>query len=89
MLIIDIILLQELKCQEDIFLSEEIQWLIRNLGFPHVYASCGEIKGYAGVAILSKIEALLCVKDIGHSSLDKEGRMLLLEFPKLFLFNVY
>lgn len=54
-----------------------------------MYASCGEIKGYAGVAILSKIEALLCVKDIGHSSLDKEGRMLLLEFPKLFLFNVY
>ncbi len=54
-----------------------------------MYANCGEIKGYAGVAILSKIEALLCIKDIGDTSLDKEGRMLLLEFPNLFLFNVY
>lgn len=70
-------------------MSEEIQWQIKNLGFPHVFSNCGEIKGYAGVAILSKIQPLICIKETGDRAIDKEGWLILLEFPKVFLFNVY
>ena len=68
---------------------------------PHIYAHFSERKkGYSGVAILSKHEALACHKDFtrfseesflpySHFDFVKEGRMLTLEFPTFCLITVY
>lgn len=82
-------MLQELKCQEDIFQAKEIQQEIQSLGFEFIYTNFANIKGYSGVAILSKIKPINTITKLNESELDNEGRFILLEFEKCFLINVY
>lgn len=79
----DILCLQEIKAKEEDFPKE-----IFELGY-HVYICSAEKKGYAGVAVLTKEEPKKVVNKIGKKEFDSEGRFLLLEFDKFYLFNTY
>jgi len=76
----DIICLQEIKAhssQVDIQLKE----------YPYQYWNSAQRKGYAGVAIFSKIKPLSIKYGVGL--LDEEGRIITLEFEKYYLVVVY
>lgn len=56
--------------------------------FPYRYFACSEKKGYAGVAVFSKIKALS--EEIGfNSEYDREGRVITLEFERFFMVSSY
>ena len=48
-----------------------------------------EKKGYSGIVTLSKEKPLNTISGIGNNTIDKEGRVLTLEFDKFFLVNAY
>jgi exodeoxyribonuclease-3 len=48
-----------------------------------------EKKGYSGVGTFSKIETCEIKKGLGIEELDKEGRVLQIEYPDFILFNIY
>ncbi len=48
-----------------------------------------EKKGYSGVGTYSKIEPVEIVKGLGVEELDNEGRVLRIEYPDFFLYNIY
>lgn len=54
-----------------------------------VYWHPAEKKGYSGVVTLSKTTPLRVIKGIGNKTIDKEGRVLTLEFKDFFLINAY
>jgi len=45
--------------------------------------------GYAGTAVFSKIKPISVIKGIGDKVIDSEGRVIVLEFKKFCLMNVY
>lgn len=47
------------------------------------------IKGYSGVAVISKVAPIKVQNDLGISCLDGEGRLILLEYEKFYLVAVY
>ena len=53
------------------------------------YWNCAEKKGYSGTAVLTRVEPLSVAMGLGVGSLDREGRVLTLEFPDYHLVNVY
>lgn len=57
--------------------------------YEHHYWNSAEKKGYSGTAVFSKIKPLTVRYDLGIEELDKEGRVITLEFEKFFLVNVY
>jgi len=46
-------------------------------------------KGYSGTLVFTKIKPISVTKGIGDKSIDNEGRVIVLEFPKFYLMNVY
>ena len=80
----DIIALQEIKVQID-QLPKEILELKGYQQFWHP----AEKKGYAGTAILSKNAPLQVYYGVGSSDIDREGRVLTLEFDDYYLINTY
>ena len=42
-------------------------------------------KGYSGALVLTKIKPISVTKGIGDKSIDNEGRVIVLEFPKFYL----
>jgi exodeoxyribonuclease III len=80
----DCILLQETKAQDD-----QVQKALENIDHYHIYSNSAERKGYSGVAILSRQEPLRVLCDIGIAEHDQEGRVIVAEFEKFFLLNVY
>lgn len=80
----DALCLQETKAQED----QVLETLSPLEGY-HIYAHSAEKKGYSGVAIISKHEALSISKGIGNPEHDNEGRVLCAEFENYFLVSVY
>ena len=48
-----------------------------------------EKKGYSGVGTYTKIEPETVIKGLGIEELDKEGRVLRVEYPDFTLFNIY
>lgn len=54
-----------------------------------IYWNSAEKKGYSGTAILSKIKPLQVSLGLGIAKHDNEGRVITLEFAKVFLVNVY
>jgi len=80
----DILCLQEIKANK-----EDIPEEIKKIKGYHLYSSSAEKKGYAGTAVLTKIKPIKIIDKIGIDEFDKEGRSLLLEFDKFYLFNVY
>lgn len=80
----DIVALQEIKLQID-QLPKDILELKGYQQFWHP----AEKKGYAGTAILSKNAPLQVHYGIGVEDIDREGRVLTLEFNDYFLINTY
>ena len=80
----DVYCLQETKAQED----QVVEALADLDGF-HIYANSATKKGYSGVAILSKVEAVTVTHDIGVPEHDDEGRVICAEFTDFYVVNVY
>jgi len=53
------------------------------------YWSSAVRKGYSGTAVYSNISPIFAETTFGDPFLDGEGRIILLEFEKFYLFNVY
>ena len=53
------------------------------------YWNYAEKKGYSGTAVFSRREALSCVLGLGDPSLDREGRLITLEYPDFYLVTCY
>ncbi|NLZ17170.1 MAG: exodeoxyribonuclease III [Desulfobulbaceae bacterium] len=80
----DIVALQEIKAQLD-QLPKEVLELQGYRQFWHP----AEKKGYAGTAVFSKIEPLQVYYGIGTEDIDREGRVLTLEFDDYYFINTY
>ena len=57
-------------------------------GLNHAFNEA-EKKGYSGVGTYSKIEPVSITKGLGIEELDKEGRVLKIEYPDFILYNIY
>lgn len=77
----DVFCLQETKMQEG-------QVEVPVNGY-HIYWNSAEKKGYSGTAVFSRIKPLSVMYDLGIEELDKEGRVITLEYDKFFLVNCY
>lgn len=80
----DILCLQETKAHVD-QLSEELL----NLDDYHVYFSQPERKGYSGVALYTRQEPKSVGFDLGIKKYDQEGRVIMADYGKFILFNIY
>lgn len=77
----DIFALQETKLQEG-------QIDLELPGY-YMYWSYAEKKGYSGTAVFCKEEPCRVLHGLGVEDLDKEGRILALEFERFWFVNVY
>jgi len=80
----DILCLQEIKAQ-----PEQLPPYLRNTPGYNVYINSAERKGYSGVATYSKIKPENIKKGFGIEKFDREGRILITEYPEFMLFNIY
>jgi len=80
----DCILLQETKAQDD-----QVEKALENIDHYHIYSNSAERKGYSGVALLSRQPPLRLIHDMGIAKHDREGRVIVAEYEKFFLLNVY
>ncbi|WP_018248543.1 exodeoxyribonuclease III [Orenia marismortui] len=80
----DILCLQEIRIQK-----EQLQKKLKNIDGYYSYFNYGERKGYSGVAIYSKEEALSIEKGIGIDKFDEEGRVITAKYPNFTLVNIY
>jgi exodeoxyribonuclease III len=80
----DCILLQETKAQVD-----QIDTALANINGYHIYSNSAERKGYSGVSILTRTPPQNIINDIGMAEHDREGRVIVAEFEKFYLLNVY
>lgn len=80
----DILCLQEIKA-----LPEQVPPHLRNAPGYHIFLNSAERKGYSGVATFTKERPLEIKKGFGIEKFDKEGRMLITEYPSFVLFNIY
>jgi len=80
----DILCLQEIKA-----LPEQVPPYLRNAPGYHIFLNSAERKGYSGVATFTKERPLEIKKGFGIEKFDKEGRMLITEYPLFVLFNIY
>ncbi len=78
----DILCIQELKSSTDELKNFEIK--------PYnFFFKCSERKGYAGVAVYTKLKPKSVKYGIGLKEYDKEGRLITLEFSDFYLVTVY
>lgn len=84
----DILCLQETKLQqvhEPLFFR-----LLEDCGYRHVLFNSSRARlGYSGTAIFSRHVHFVVQNNINHEAGDEEGRVLMFEFPGIFLVNVY
>lgn len=80
----DVICLQEVKANEEQFLSS-----FGELNSWHITWNDAEKPGYSGVANLNKILPLSTKLGFEIDEFDKEGRIILQEFENFYLFNIY
>jgi len=80
----DILCLQETKAQDD-----QVALATAPLDGYRLFSSSAEKKGYAGTAILSRIEPLDHWPGIGITEHDREGRVVTVELEGFFLVNAY
>lgn len=80
----DIVCLQETKAR----IEQLDQALHHPLGY-HSFWHSAEKPGYSGVAIYSRTEPLSVKIGLGHPEIDREGRVLVAEFPGFVLLNCY
>jgi len=82
----DIVCLQEVKAMPSQI--PEIIAMIEDLGYHH-YWFPAEKKGYSGVAILSRIKPNHVEYGCGEEWIDKEGRILRVDFDKCSVMSLY
>lgn len=75
----DIVCLQEIRTQQE---YEVLR------GYHHIWNHC-ERDGYAGTALLSKEKPLQVWRGFRAEEPDREGRLIIVEFPHSFVLNVY
>lgn len=80
----DILCIQETKAQTD-KVSDEL----KNMKGYFSFWNPAERKGYSGVALLSKEKPLEVKHGLGIKRFDKEGRVLVVKYPKFTLLNLY
>lgn len=80
----DILCLQEIKAT-----PEQLPPYLRSTPGYYVLINPGERKGYSGVATYSKIKPKHIKKGFGIEKFDREGRILITEYPDFMLFNIY
>lgn len=80
----EVLCIQETKIQEN-QISDEL----KNIEGYYSYFSCAEKKGYSGVGIYTKQKPISVMRGIGIEKFDSEGRILITEFEKFTLFNIY
>jgi exodeoxyribonuclease-3 len=78
----DILCIQETKAN-----SEQVKLELNQ--YPHQFWNSAEKKGYSGTLILSKIEPLSIINDIGIEKHDSEGRVITAEFRDFYLVTIY
>jgi len=80
----DVVAIQESKAT-----PEQLDDLLKNPKKYHSYWHSAEKAGYSGVAIYSKKEPLSLKTGIGVPAIDREGRVIVAEYPELVLINAY
>jgi exodeoxyribonuclease III len=80
----DILCVQEIKA-----MPEQLNDELRNPEGYQVYFNSAERKGYSGVATFTKQKPISVQNGFGVKRFDTEGRMLMTEFPKFSLLNIY
>ncbi|MDD3224976.1 MAG: exodeoxyribonuclease III [Clostridium sp.] len=80
----DILCIQETKIQ-----PEKLTDKLKDIKDYYSNFSYAEKKGYSGVATYSKLKPISVKHGIGIEKFDSEGRILITEFEKFILFNVY
>jgi len=80
----DIFCIQETKAHR-----EQVEPDLHTLGYPQSEWFSAQRKGYSGVATFSKPLAQNISKGWGHEEYDKEGRVLISEYPDFALYNIY
>ena len=80
----DVLCLQEIKA-----LPEQFPPHLRNTPGYHIYINSAERKGYSGVATFAKKQPIFVKNGFGIEKFDKEGRVLITEYPDFVLFNIY
>ncbi|MDT8399549.1 MAG: exodeoxyribonuclease III [Pseudomonadales bacterium] len=80
----DVICLQETKAQD-----EQVVDALAGLAGYHIYTNSAVKKGYAGTAILTRVQPLAVICDINVPEHDQEGRVITAEFPDFYLVTVY
>jgi exodeoxyribonuclease-3 len=80
----DIIALQEIKTH-----PEQLPAELTTLPGYQAFWYPAQKKGYAGTAVLSKVEPLRVIYGLDCPEFDNEGRVLTLEFPDFFFINSY
>ncbi len=80
----DILCLQEVKAEQS-----QIPPPLKNTPGYHIYFNAAERKGYSGVVTYSKPKPLSVKTGFGIDRFDKEGRILITEYPQFVLFNIY
>jgi exodeoxyribonuclease-3 len=78
----DILCLQETKAHPD-----QVDKMLDN--YEHHYWNSADKKGYSGTAVFSKVKPLNVTYAGGLDEGDSEGRVIILEFDKFYLVNVY
>jgi len=80
----DIVCMQEVKARE-----EQLDGRFDKLEDYSVTWNAAEKAGYSGTANLSKIKPLNIEHGLGIKEFDSEGRIILQEFEKFYLYNIY
>ncbi|WP_027186108.1 exodeoxyribonuclease III [Desulfovibrio inopinatus] len=81
----DVIGLQETKLQQ----THESDYQNLPAGYSPVWLSSTVKKGYSGVACFYKNEPLSISRELPDKRFQGEGRLLLLEYPQFYYFNIY
>jgi exodeoxyribonuclease III len=80
----DIVGLQETKLQ-----AEQVPAELHDVKHYHKFWSHAERKGYSGVALLTKPHPLSVKTGFDVPHFDSEGRIIIAEYEKFFLFTIY
>ena len=80
----DMLLLQEIKADKTITSNGDF-----DIPGYTLYTHNAIRKGYAGTAIYTKTKPISAAYDSGNADLDREGRILTLEYDKFYLINTY
>lgn len=81
---IDVFCLQEVKAQRD-----QLPERSRELDGYTLYWNSAERPGYSGVAVYSRVDPLEVRYGLGDPRFDNEGRVIRLQYPGFYLYNIY